>query len=275
MKNRLGSFLMTVASPLVFALLVASCEKFETFPNPPIVGGECEFSDRWYQSEASAKAELDRLKQIFLSSTLGSKSVEVLRASTFVSANLNGTAQYWGLQLVYSCDAAEIKTERMGGFEYEADAVKALAQRKATLDAGRYTKVLSWTTNDLSTTSCSTCCDADGYNCGDCSCSTDYEYGYTIVYAEVNPNNPRQAAIIQAFLENKAMLNAVSGKKNPTITDTLAVARKVLPSGSAAGKLVEDWHRLFTKMDFKNSLPKRKACPAGAKEIPGSRHQVR
>jgi hypothetical protein len=276
------SFKLKSLAPLGFLALVAvgvmSCEKYEYIDNPPVVQGECDYTKRGFRSTDAAQLELNRLKNIFLSATFGSKPVGIIRSETFLDSTLNGKPNSWGMQLVFTCDSAQIKTESARYYEDRASAERDLAQRKASLEAGRYTKVLDWGIDDLTTEECETCCthDDNGSNCGDCNCTKDYEYGYYIVYALVNPNNPTQAAIIEAFLENKAMLKAMSGKSNPNLTDTLQVARKILPPQSAAGKLVNDWYRLFSKVNARPAGVAKKPCPLNAKNVvPGSRHQVK
>jgi hypothetical protein len=269
-------FWSTTVFSTLLVLGAVSCKKYEYLEKPPVTQGECEYAKRGFGSINAAQLELNRLKNIFLSATLGSKPVQIVRSETFVSSTENGNPYTWGMQLVFTCESAQIKTESRRYYEDRSAAERELAQRKASLEAGRYIKVLDWGIDDLSTTDCDTCCDGDGNNCGDCNCTTDHEYGYYIVYAVVNPNNPTQAAIIEAFLENKAMLKAMSGKSNPNLTDTLQVARKILPANSAAGKLVSDWHRLFSKVNARPMGVAKKPCPLNSKNVvPGSRHQVK
>lgn len=253
-------------------VIFAACEKYEDLPAPPLEEGYCQYNKSGL-SEATAKSELARITGIFQNSSIGSYAVKVKSSEVYVSATVDGRPYRYGMQVVFSCDGAEIKFEQYRDFDTLPAAQGALNNRWAALAAGRFIKPLDNATHDFSTTDCDTCCDAEGNNCGDCNCSTDYEYGYSVTYAQVNPNNNRQAAFIQAYEQMAKKVASVTGNPNPSVSDTLSAAKKVLPPFTTEGKVVRQWQQLVTAM---STMPRQaiKPCPAGSRVVqPKSKHR--
>jgi hypothetical protein len=296
MKTKLSLFSIIGA----LALLVVACDKYETLPAPPLNAGDCQYQQAGL-SQSIAQSEMDRIAAILEDATLGSHAVAVKSKNTYVSDTKNGQPYRWGFQVIFSCDGAEIKFERSGYYDYQADAVRDMNIRVDGLKTGKLTKVLSYSSHSRSWEECDTCCgsfcdtcyddDGEAYDCNcsdecwDCNCKTYYEYYYQITYMIVNPNNLRQSAFSQAFLAFQNTLPDKSTGERPNVSDTLKAAKQVVPAFTQEGRMVRDWLHLLNAVDSKKGLPQKKACSdralkklkgdeRNASVMPNSRHLV-
>jgi hypothetical protein len=255
-----------IAVLAAFALVMfAACDKYEDLPAPPVDAGFCQYNKSGL-SQTYAQAELSRIVGIFQNSSIGSYTVKVKSSEVYVSDTKNGQPTYYGVQVVFSCDGAEIKFEEARGYYSSGEANSALTSRLGVLNAGRFIKVLDTAIHDYSTEDCDTCCDGDGNNCGDCNCTTDEDFAYSITYAKVNPNNNRQAGFIQAFEQMSQKVASYTGNANPSVADTLSAAKKVLPAFTTEGKVVRQWQQVVSAMGKMPRLSK-KACPGTSRVV--------
>lgn len=275
-----------IAALLILVPLLVACEKgeltppdkYETLESPPLGQGDCEYKKLGISQEL-AESERARLAGIFANASLGGHAVPVRSSTVFPYKTKNGVPIQWGMHIVFGCNGAEIKFEEVDGFSTSQQRDQAFDARVGLINGGRLTKLLDtkkdyWSWEDCDTCYeevCDTCEDEEGYsydcNCTeqsyDCNCSTDYEYYFQVTYAQVNPNNLKQAAFIKNYDVYSTSLAAKNNGVRPGLTDSLNTAAKQLPAFTDSGKAVREWRDLIVKS--RTPAPKSKAkrpCPA-------------
>lgn len=270
-------------SGVVVALLLVACEKVEYRDMPALGPGECHLSEL-DMSLDGATAAMNRLAGILEDSTLGSYKIPVISKKVFEYKVVDGKPVSYGFQIVFGCKGADVRIERQSGYSSEQQAHAEGTARANTIKNGRLTKLLDVRFGSDSWKECDTCCvevcdrceDDQGYyacncrdECWDCNCETFYEYYWVVRYVVVDPNNLQQAAFLKQYEEFSNQVSRIQGSP-ATLTDTLAVAKKVLPAFTESGALVRDWHKLFSKINVPAQLPAEKSCsPQALKSLKG------
>lgn len=232
---------------LVAVLVVGTgCMKEKVYPNPALATGQCEYSERGFSDIASASNEMNRVKGILESSTIGEGVVAIIKASTFVTSEKitkKGKVydQSFGLQIVFSCNQAEIKYFSQRGFNSRLFAENAYLNWKANTPAAKvidaYTDYYEDCWRDAGVD-----LDGDGFvDAGSSNLFCDItDYYFAVTYALVNDSNIVQKQILTGL----QLLDTVGVKPRTA----LRVASDYIPLDAATKKELQDWNGILKRI---------------------------
>lgn len=218
---------------LGITLVFTACKKVN-YPNPTLGVGQCEYAERGYFEEINATKEMNRIKQIFQTSTIGHSVIQIIKSTVFksserISPKGNSSLEKYGFQIVFSCNQAEIKHLTLRGFLNRVYAENAyLAWLSSTPNA----KIIDVEYQPLSRD-----CHYDMNNNQLC---VDSNFSVMITYAVANPSNPVQAEILQA----SDLLNRVGLSPSKS----LKAAEDYFPLDNASKQELRDWSQILKRI---------------------------
>ena len=224
---------------------LSACKKDQ--PAPALAGGECNLVDTGFGSEAAAKTAMDNIQAILRDYKLGDSTLHIVRAQTYVSQIKRKDPNAWGYQIVFNCEDAAITREDSADYWYSSDRDAAYNNRLHDLNTGDKTKVISSGKSSYDT-NCDTWYDDQGYSYESCDTYYNYSITYITIINSGLMKNTNQDAIVSFYQQINQAYSALRGK-NLTVSDSLDVAAKVIPSFTEEGKLVRDWKNLSDLLD--------------------------
>lgn len=248
-----------LSTVLALSLLVlSSCWKDYEIPAPALGTGECSYEGSGFTTEATARAEAERLSTIINGATIAGEKTYVIGYDVWdkyhAKKGQKDRIEGYAFQLKFLCGALAFKYESHS-YSYESARDSAYNKRKTELTANSLNVLIQDSKDSTSSETCQICKspryrdDETYYVEENCNCETSYSYSYTLAWVEKNPSNARQGHVINQLQALHLLADPFGRESNQKLSDSLRAALRVLPENTDEYRASRDTLRLLEKAE--------------------------
>ncbi len=253
---------------LVSLLSLTSCWKQYDLPAPALNEGECSYESSGFSTEASARAEAERISKIINGASIAGEKTYVIRYDVWdklhAKKGQKDRIEGYAYQLRFRCGALAFKYENH--FYSSEDARNsAYQQQKNAITANPLNVLIQDSKDSTSSESCEVC-EYERYRDGEvyfieepCNCVTTYSYHYTLAWVEKNPSNARQGLVINELRALGMLADPFGRQSNRKLSDSLRAGLRVLPEKSDEYRASRDTLKLLDQAEARPIPQFRKA----------------